>query len=192
MVGIHGVRSSSRPLVAARKATDRLGDQMTQARHAREKARVLRGFPDGRPHDDAASREAPDKGAAVRAGSRGLRGARRGISSALPAPLPFPGPSLALPRWSATGTVTLPHTRWVSSSGLVCPPPGQPAPRCRPRRTGKSGAYAPPALRQSNSGMPIALALSARLSVTPEPGNTTTPIGRASSSWSLRLNGAAF
>src|SRR6185369_11504072 len=41
------------------KATDRLGDQMTQARRAREKARVLRGFPDGRPHDDAASREAP-------------------------------------------------------------------------------------------------------------------------------------
>jgi hypothetical protein len=55
-----------------------------------------------------------------------------------------------------------------------------------------NGAYAPPALRQSKSGMPIALALSARLSVTPEPGNTTTPIGRASSSWSLRLNGAAF
>ena len=65
MVGIHGVGSSSRPLVAARKATDRLGDQMTQARHAREKARVLRGFPDGRPDDDAASREAPHKGAAV-------------------------------------------------------------------------------------------------------------------------------
>jgi len=56
----------------------------------------------------------------------------------------------------------------------------------------KSGAYAPPALRQSNSGMPMALALSARLPVTPEPGNTTTPMGSACSSWSLRLNGAAF
>src|SRR6185437_8319675 len=59
MVGIHGVGSSWWPRVAARKATDRLGDQMTQARHACEKARVLRGFPDGRPHSDAASREAP-------------------------------------------------------------------------------------------------------------------------------------
>jgi hypothetical protein len=28
-------------------------------------------------------------------------------------------------------------------------------------------------LRQSRSGMPMALALSARLSVTPQPGNTT-------------------
>ena len=46
----------------------------------------------------------------------------------------------------------------------------------------RSGAYAPPPLRQSNSGMPIALALSARLSVTPEPGNTTMPIGSASRS----------
>ena len=53
--------AQARGLVAARKATDRLGDQMTQARRAREKARVLRGFPDGRPDDDAASREAPDK-----------------------------------------------------------------------------------------------------------------------------------
>jgi hypothetical protein len=62
----------------------------------------------------------------------------------------------------------------------------------RPRRNRESGGYAPPALRKSKSGMPIALALSARLSVTPVPGNTTMPIGRASSSWSLRLNGAAF
>src|SRR6185295_12604748 len=116
MVGIHGVGSSPRPLVAARKATDRLGDQMTQARHAREKARVLRDFPDGRPDDDAASREAP-------------------------------------------------QTCRVVGRGEV-----------------KGGAYAPPALRKSNSGMPIALALSARLSVTPEPGNTTMPIGNASSS----------
>jgi hypothetical protein len=46
-------------LMVARKATDRLDDQMTQARHAREKACVLRGFPDGRPDDDAASWEAP-------------------------------------------------------------------------------------------------------------------------------------
>ena len=76
-------------------------------------------------------------------------------------------------------------------------PPGKPVYRWLRGIVGRGesrgdGAYAPPALRQSNSGMPIALALSARFSVTPEPGNTTTPIGRASSSWSLRLNGAAF
>ena len=40
--------------------------------------------------------------------------------------------------------------------------------------------------------MPSFRALSAKLSVTPEPGKTTTPMGRASSSWSLRLNGAAL
>jgi len=40
--------------------------------------------------------------------------------------------------------------------------------------------------------MPSLFALSARLSLIPEPGNTTTPIGSTSSSWSLRLNGAAF
>src|SRR3954471_10055826 len=40
--------------------------------------------------------------------------------------------------------------------------------------------------------MPILRALSARFSLMPEPGNRRTPIGRASSIWSLRLNGAAF
>jgi hypothetical protein len=54
MVWIHAVRSSLRPVMAACQAADRLGDQMTQARRARERARVLRCFPDGRP--DAASR----------------------------------------------------------------------------------------------------------------------------------------
>lgn len=49
-----------------------------------------------------------------------------------------------------------------------------------------------PPPRKSISGMPRRFALSARLSVTPEPGKTTTPIGTASSSASLRLNGAAL
>ena len=43
------------------------------------------------------------------------------------------------------------------------------------------GESAHPDLK-SNSGMPSFLALSARLSEMPEPGNTTTPIGRVSSS----------
>jgi len=43
------------------------------------------------------------------------------------------------------------------------------------------GAYGPPPLRKSNSGMPSFLALSARLSLIPEPGNTTTPIGNTAS-----------
>src|SRR5512145_790667 len=97
MVGIHGFRSRPRPLVAARKATDRLDDQMTQARDAREKARVLRGFPDGRPHDDAASREAPDK---RRHGP--LSGRAPGVfegrarASLLPFPRRYPPPALLL------------------------------------------------------------------------------------------------
>src|SRR3954469_5007947 len=40
--------------------------------------------------------------------------------------------------------------------------------------------------------MPSLRALSARFSLMPEPGTSRTPIGRASSIWSLRLNGAAF
>src|SRR4029453_1292369 len=40
--------------------------------------------------------------------------------------------------------------------------------------------------------MPSLRALSARFSLMPEPGNRRTPIGIASSIWSLRLNGAAF
>ena len=55
-----------------------------------------------------------------------------------------------------------------------------------------AATHALPVLRKSNSGMPSRRALSARLSVTPEPGKTTTPIGSASSIWSLRLNGAAL
>lgn len=47
---------------------------------------------------------------------------------------------------------------------------------------GRRFYIAPPLLRKSNSGMPSFLALSARLSVTPEPGKTTMPIGSASSS----------
>ena len=42
------------------------------------------------------------------------------------------------------------------------------------------------------TGMPIALALSAKFSLMPLPGKTMTPIGKVSSSLSLRLNGAAL
>src|SRR3954466_13029063 len=42
------------------------------------------------------------------------------------------------------------------------------------------------------TGMPSFFALSARLPLTPLPGNTRTPTGIASSIWSLRLKGAAF
>ena len=61
------------------RATNRLGDQMTQARHAREKARVLRDFPDGRPYEDAASREeAPDiERRCCEAGRQSAPGSRR-------------------------------------------------------------------------------------------------------------------
>jgi len=51
------------------------------------------------------------------------------------------------------------------------------------------GAYAPPSL---NTGMPSFFALSARLSWIPVPGQTTTPIGRASNIASFRLKGAAL
>ena len=50
----------------------------------------------------------------------------------------------------------------------------------------------PPPLPKLHTGMPSFLALSARLSWMPVPGNTTTPIGNASSMASLRLNGAAL
>ena len=43
-----------------------------------------------------------------------------------------------------------------------------------------------------HTGMPSFFALSARLAEMPEPGNTTTPIGSASSIRSLRLKGAAL
>jgi len=46
-------------------------------------------------------------------------------------------------------------------------------------------------LSNRHTGMPSFLALSARFAEIPEPGNTTTPIGNASSRRSLRLNGAA-
>src|SRR5262245_12964405 len=111
----------------------------------------------------------------------------------LPFPCCYPPPALLwlCPVGQPPHDHAATHRR-VSSSGLLCPPPGSLRRIAGRGERGKSGAYAPPALRQSNSGMPIALALSARLSVTPEPGNTTTPIGSASNSWSLRLNGAAF
>ena len=54
--------------------------------------------------------------------------------------------------------------------------------------TACGGAHAPPNFQ---TGMPSFLALSARFAEMPEPGNTMTPIGRTSSIWSLRLNGAA-
>src|SRR5713101_2255077 len=63
------------------------------------------------------------------------------------------------------------------------------APRPSPRRGG--GAQAPPS-PNFQTGMPIFFALSARLAEMPEPGNTSTPIGRTSSISSLRLNGAAL
>src|SRR5260221_10646324 len=53
------------------------------------------------------------------------------------------------------------------------------------------GAQAPPS-PNFQTGMPIFFALSATLAEMPEPGKTSTPIGRTSSMASLRLNGAAF
>ena len=46
--------------------------------------------------------------------------------------------------------------------------------------------------RTASRGCPMALALSARFSLIPLPGNRITPIGRVSSILSLRLNGAAL
>ncbi len=53
------------------------------------------------------------------------------------------------------------------------------------------GGYAPP-LPKLHTGMPSFLALSARFSWMPVPGNTMMPIGNASSMASLRRNGAAL
>ena len=103
------------------------------------------------------------------------------------ASLPFPRRTLPLPVSSSTppaGVVGAGHAPGYRARFVLRL--SHPAPEATGRVSAaagrESGAYAPPALRQSKSGMPIALALSARLSVTPEPGNTTTPIGRASSS----------
>src|SRR5260364_15055 len=57
------------------------------------------------------------------------------------------------------------------------------------RRETRSRRYAPPS-PNLQTGIPIRLALSARLSWIPVPGNTMTPIGIIVSMRSLRLNGA--
>ncbi len=58
-------------------------------------------------------------------------------------------------------------------------------------RKDDASAYAP-CLSNRHTGIPILRALSARFSTIPEPGKTMTPIGRASSITSFRLNVAAF
>ena len=130
----------------------------------------------------------------VMGGLLGFKGARRGVfspfSRAATLPLPFSCSAPLVRGGRPQAWVALPDTGYASSSGSVTLPRGQSPPRCRPRRSRKSGAYAPPALRKSRSGMPSVLALSARLSVMPDPGKTMRPMGRTSSSWSLRLNGA--
>jgi hypothetical protein len=58
-------------------------------------------------------------------------------------------------------------------------------------RLAASGGYAPP-LPNFQTGIASFLALSARLSWMPVPGNTMTPIGSTSSIAWFRLNGAAL
>lgn len=72
----------------------------------------------------------------------------------------------------------------------VCVAPDRKARHILLKPRSKRG-YAPP-LPNAQTGMPRFLALSARLSWMPVPGNTMMPIGKASSIASLRLNGAAL
>jgi len=78
-----------------------------------------------------------------------------------------------------------PTRRAVRQKSRDCKGPRGPLPA-----GGLSGAHAPPSPSR-NTGMPWRRALSTRLSVTPDPGAATTPIGWASNIWSLRLKGAA-